>query len=61
MKSDEHMNAGEAGLLAAKSDAGMTILTNLPHRGALEALLDSAKQHGKEDIQLAEAGMVINI
>ena len=60
-RSEGHMNAGEAGLLAAKSDAGMTILTNLPHRGALEALLDSAKQHGKEDIQLAEAGMVINI
>src|SRR5699024_3862605 len=60
-RSEGHMNAGEAGRLAAKSDAGLTILTNLPHRGALEALLDSAKQHGKEEIQLAEAGMVLNI
>lgn len=60
-RTDGHMNAGEAGLLAARSDARLTILTNLPHRGALEALLDSAKQHGKEEIQLAEAGMVLNI
>lgn len=56
-----HMNASEAGRLAAKSDAARTVLTNLPHRGALEALLDSARQHHAADIQLAEAGMVFNI
>lgn len=60
-RTDGHMNAGEAGRLAAKSDAALTVLTNLPHRGALEALLDSANQQGGKEIKLAEAGMVFNI
>lgn len=60
-RTDGHMNAAEAGRLAEKSDAALTVLTNLPHRGALEALLDSAVQQGGKGIRLAEAGMVFNI
>ncbi|MFB9860269.1 MBL fold metallo-hydrolase [Salinicoccus siamensis] len=60
-KVEGHMNAEEAGRLASKADATETILTNLPHHGALEVLLDSAKQHRVKKIRLAEAGMQVEI
>lgn len=60
-RSEGHMNAEEAGRLAARADANLTVLTNLPHHGALEVLLDSAKQHPVGEIRLAEAGMIIDI
>ncbi|MCG1010018.1 MBL fold metallo-hydrolase [Salinicoccus sp. ID82-1] len=60
-KVDGHMNAEQAGRLASKSDAQMTLLANLPHHGELEVLLDSAKQHPTNVVRLAEAGMKIEI
>ncbi|GAB3063248.1 MBL fold metallo-hydrolase [Salinicoccus sesuvii] len=54
---DGHMNAEQAGRLASKADAQLTILANLPHHGELEVLLDSARQHPTNTIRLAEAGM----
>ena len=60
-KVEGHMNAEEAGRLASKADAQLTILSNLPHHGEMEVLLDSAKQHPVGNIRLAEAGMTIEI
>ena len=60
-KVEGHMNAEEAGRLASKADVQQTVLTNLPHHGEREVLLDSAKQHPAGKIMLAEAGMTVEI
>lgn len=56
-----HMNAEEAGRLAERSDAQLTLLANLPHHGNLQTLLVKARQYEARDIQLAEAGMVVKL
>ncbi|MCM3741709.1 MBL fold metallo-hydrolase [Oceanobacillus luteolus] len=58
-KSFGHMNAREAGLLAAKAEAKQTILTHLPHYGNLQELLQSAQEVGGMAIDLAKPGMTV--
>lgn len=60
-KVEGHMNAEEAGRLASKADVQQAVLTNLPHHGEREVLLDSAKQHPVGKVMLAEAGMTFEI
>lgn len=56
-----HMNAKEAGGLAAKAGVHRTVLSHLPHYGDLNELKVSAEKAGAENTELAEAGMEIEV
>lgn len=56
-----HMNAEEAGRLAAEAGVGRLLLTHLPHYGVHRELIDGAARHFQGTIALAHTGACYDV